>query len=157
MVGAASDGEVGRAEGAEDGGGGGGELREPLGDAWAARPVAVFVPPTVLEKEQTVFDLPMRADCAQQILSSDRIGIEAGEKVARVGQLHRAVGGGYVPINTQRNLRSGKVQLLTNITGVLQVEPQPAAIDEVPFFSAVSAAGGRSSAWPRHCCTASST
>lgn len=157
FVGAGSEGEVVGAAGAEDGGGGGRELREPLGDAWAARPVAIFVPPTVFDKEQAVFDLPVSADRAQQFLCVDRVGIEAGEKVARIGQLHLAVGVHYVPINTQRNLRAGKVQLLTNVTGVVQVDPQPAAIDETPFFSIVSAAGGRSSAWPRHCSTASST
>jgi len=81
LVGAAADGELGQAESAEDGGGGGRELREPLDDAWSAGPVTVFVPPTVLEKEQTVFDLPMPADGAQQTLGSDRVGIEAGEKI----------------------------------------------------------------------------
>ena len=102
--------------------------------AWAAGPMEVFIPPTILDEEQTVFDLPMRADGAQQLLGGDRVGIEAGEKVARVGELHRAVGGDYVPINTQRNLRPGETQWLTKVAGVVQVEPQLAAIEEIPFF-----------------------
>ncbi len=118
-------------EGDDDGGG---ELREPLGHAGAARPVTIFVPPTVLEKEQAVFDLPMRADGAQQLLGGDRVGIEAGEKIACVGGSQRTVRVDHVPINTQRNLRVGEVQWLTKVTGVVQVEPQLAAIEEIPFF-----------------------
>jgi hypothetical protein len=155
LVGSGSDGEFGWAEGAEGDDGGRGELREPLGDAWAAGPMAIFVPPAIFDEEQTVLDLPVRAHRGQELARSDAIGIEAGEKITRVGRTDRAVGSDHVPINTQRNLRAGEVQTLAKVSGVVQVEPDPAAIEAAPFFSIVSAAGGRSCAWPKHCCTAS--
>lgn len=157
MVGSTSEGEVGRAEGAEGDDGGGGELGEPFRYAGAAGPMAVFIPPTIFDEEQAILDLPMRADGSQQFARGDAFGIEAGEKIACVGGSQRTVRVDHVPINTQRNLRVGEAQLLTKVTGVVQVEPQPAAIEAAPFFSTVSAAGGRSSAWPKHCCTASKT
>lgn len=61
LVGSGSDGEFRWAEGAEGDDGCGGELREPLGDAWAAGPMSVFVPPAILDEEQAVLDLPMGA------------------------------------------------------------------------------------------------
>ena len=73
--------------------------------------------------------------------SADAFGIEAGEKIARVGRADRAVRRDHVPINTQRNLRAGEVQTLATVTGVVQVEPDPAAIETASFFSTVSAAG----------------
>jgi len=157
LVGAAADGKLGWAERAEGDDGGGGELREPLGDAGAAGPMAVFIPPAIFDEEQAVFNLPMGAHRGQEFARGDTIGIKTGEKITRVGGSHRAVRGDHVPINTQRNLRSGEAQLLTKVTGVVEVEPQSAAIEAAPFFSTVSAAGGRSSAWPKHCCTASNT
>ena len=84
-VGSSSEGEVGRAEGAEGDGGRAGELREPFGHARSTRPVTVFIPPAIFDEEQTVFDLPMGAHGCQEFARGDAVGIEAGEKIARVG------------------------------------------------------------------------
>lgn len=157
VVGSGSDRELVGAECTERDDGGGGELREPFRHAGAARPMSVFIPPAIFDEEQTILDLPVRAHGGQELARGDALGIEAGEKITRVGGPHCAVRGDHVPINTQRNLRVGKVQSLAKVTGIVQVEPQPAAIEAVPFFSTVSAAGGRASAWPKHCCTASKT
>ena len=112
-------------------------MRQPFGDARTARPVTVFIPPAVFEVEQAVFDLPMRADRRQQFGGCDPIRIQTGEKVTCVRQPHRAIVSDHVPINTQRNLRPGKCQGIANVSGVLQVEPELAAIGGVPFFSTV--------------------
>jgi hypothetical protein len=155
VVGAGADGKVRRAECSKHGGGGTGELGQPFGHARPTRPVTVFIPPAVFEEEEAVLDLPMRADSRQQLRRGDLLWIETGEKVARVGRQHGAIVGNYVPINTQRNSRPGKRQGLANVIGVVQIEPELAVIGGGPFFSTVSAAGGRSWALPKQTCNTS--
>lgn len=156
LICASAKGQMGRSQGTEHGQRGTGHLSQPLRDARTAGPVAVFVPPAIFGEEEAVFNLPMSADHGEQLGGGDSAGIETGEKVAGVGQQDAAVVGNYVPINTHSDLCPGKRQRFTNVTGVVQVEPQPAAFDGGPFFSTVCAAGGRSCAVPRHDCTASS-
>lgn len=48
-------------------GGGRRQLSQPLGETRALRPVAVFIPPAVLDEEDAVFHLPMVARGAEQI------------------------------------------------------------------------------------------
>ena len=117
--------------------GGAGELGEPFGDAGAFRPVAILVPPTVFDEEQTVLDLPMSTNGRQQFGGRYQARIQAGEKVACVREYHCAVVGNYVPINTHANLRPGKCQRFTNVLEVVQIETQSAAVDGGPFFSSV--------------------
>ena len=58
-----AEGQLGiGAEEPQDARGGGGELREPLGQTGSASPVTVLVPPAVFEKEDAVFDLPVMAN-----------------------------------------------------------------------------------------------
>jgi len=135
---------LGRSEGAQHGQRGGGELREPFGDAGTLGPVSIFVPPAIFGEEQAVFDLPMSADRPEQFGSRDLAWIETGQKIAGVGQPHLAVVGDHVPINTHSNLRPGKRQRFSNVVDVVQIEPESPAINGVPFFSTVWAAGGRS-------------
>lgn len=99
--------------------------------------MAILVPPAIFDEEQAVLDLPMGADGRQQFGGGNLAWVEAGKKVARVGEQHATVVGDYVPINTQCNLRPGKRQRFTNVVDVLQIEPESAAINGGPFFSAV--------------------
>jgi hypothetical protein len=149
VVGAGSDRKGRRAEHPQHGGGRAGQLRQPLGNARPTRPVTIFVPPAVFEEEEAVLDLPMGADSRQQFRGADLLGIETGEKVACVGQQNRAILVDYVPINTQRNLRPGKRQGVANVIGVVQIEPELAAIAGGPLFSTVWAAGSRWWASPK--------
>ena len=118
-LGVGFEGSVRGAEDAEDHGGGGGKLREPLGESGSAGPMAVFVPPAVFEKEDAVFDLPVIADGGQQLVGADRAGIEAGEEVARIGKAHGAVIRDHVAVDAERDLAAGKAERVAEIGDVL--------------------------------------
>ena len=79
----------------------------------------VFVPPAVFEKVQTVFDLPVPAYIAQQIVGSHLIGIEAGDKVADVVRDYRAACSAQFAVHAQGNAATGEAQCLANVVGVL--------------------------------------
>lgn len=128
-----SDGEVGGVEGAEGDDGGGGELEEPIGHAWAAHRLAVFVPLAILDLDR-LFSICQCAHRRQDFARGDAVGIRAGEKRTPVGRLHSAVRNDHGPINMQRNLPAGEIQTLAMVTSVVQVEPQPAAIEAGRFF-----------------------
>lgn len=104
-----------------------------------------------------VFDLPMIADMTQQLVGRDPRGIEACQKIATVMRYEVTVGGEHVAIDAQADPTVRKSQLLANIIGVVQAQPEPASIRQKPFFSQVSAAGGRPSACPKQERKASST
>jgi len=99
--------------------------------------MTILVPPAILDEEEAVLDLPVRADRGQEILGTDSLRIEAAQKIASVGKRDRSVLAGYVPINTQENAASGETQGIANVIGVVQVEPQSATVDGAPFFSTV--------------------
>jgi len=112
-------------------------LRQPIGDAGTRGPMAILVPPAILDEEEAVLDLPVRADRGQELSGADSFRIEAAQKIARVEKRDRSVLAGYVPINTQENAASGETQGMANVIGVVQVEPQSTAVDGAPFFWAV--------------------
>lgn len=119
-VGLGAEGFVGiGAEDAEHDRGCGSQMREPLGEAGAAGPVAILVPPAVFEKENAILDLPVIADMGQQFIGPDFARIDAGQEVARVVQTHGAVFGRNVAINAERDLAAGEVQLFANVFGVV--------------------------------------
>ena len=119
------------------------EDRQTFGQAGAPRRVAVFVPPAVFDEEVVVFDLPMIADVGQQVRGRDAVGIETGHKVTAVVRCHAAIGRDQVSIDPQGDATTREGQLVANVVGIAQGEPQPAAICQSPLFSWVSAAGGR--------------
>lgn len=147
---------IGRIAGAEDGGGEAGELGEAFAQAGTPQDVTIFVPPAVFEKEQTVFDVPVLPDRGEQLVGADRVGVAAIGEIARVVRDDCAVGRNQIAINAQPDLIVGKAERLADVVRVVQVEPQPAAFLQGPFFSTVSAAGGFSCAIPKHCVNASS-
>ena len=118
VVGVGAEGLGGAAEDSEDHGGGGGEVSQPLREAWTAGPVAVLIPPAVLQKEDAVLDLPVIADRREELLGGDRTGIDAGHEVARIGQPHCAIVGDDVAVHAQRDLAAGKAQRLADVFGV---------------------------------------
>jgi len=77
LVGAAADGKLGWTEIAEGEDGGGGELSEPFRDAWAAGPLAVFIPPAIFAEKQAVLNLPRGAHRSQEFARGDTIWIAA--------------------------------------------------------------------------------
>lgn len=107
------------AEEAQSAGGGSGEVGEPLGEAGPAGPVAVLIPPAVFEKEDAVLDLPMSAHGSQQVVGTNVVGTDAGQEVARIGQLHRAIVADDITIHAQRDLTAWKGQPLANVLGIV--------------------------------------
>lgn len=66
--------------------GGAGELRQPVGDAGTASPMAVFIPPAVFDEEKAVLDFPMSPHVGQQLGGRHSRGIETGQKVACIAE-----------------------------------------------------------------------
>jgi hypothetical protein len=92
---------------------------QALGQAGTTCRVPVFVPPAIFEKEMAVFDLPMIADMAQQLVGCDPRGIEACQKITAVVRYDVAVGGEHVAIDAQADPTARKTQLLANVIGVV--------------------------------------
>lgn len=103
------------AQEAQDGDGGGGEIGEPFGDAWPARPMPILVPPAIFHEEQAILDLPVVAHMLQKLRGGSVIRIEAGDEVASVGQAHRAVIGDDVTIDAHADLATGKAECVANV------------------------------------------
>lgn len=101
---------------------------QTVGQAGTTRGVPVLVPPAVFEKEVAIFDLPMIADMGQQLLGRDLRRIEAGQKVTTIMRYDIAIGGQYVAIDAQADPTAGEAQLLADIIGVVQAQPESAAI-----------------------------
>lgn len=146
MVGSSSERLVGRVAATQYGHCGAVQDCETVGQTGPTCGMSIFIPPAVFEKEVAVFDLPMIADMRQQLCGRDPRGIEACQKVARVVRHHLAIDGELVAVDAQSDPAARKSQLVADIVGVTQGEPEPAAICQSPLFSCVSAAGGRCSA-----------
>jgi hypothetical protein len=61
--------------------------------------MSVLVPPTVFEKVQTVFHVPVMADTCQQRSGGDLLRIAAIGEIPRVVRDDRAVGGNQIAID----------------------------------------------------------
>lgn len=53
--------------------------------------MAVLIPPSILEEELAVFDLPVIANGRQQFVGGDRIRIEARQEVTRIGRVDSTI------------------------------------------------------------------
>lgn len=98
---------------------GAGERGQPLGQAGAARPVTIFVPPAVLDEEEAVLDLPMAAHMRQQLRVRRLLGIKAGDEVARIAVAYSAIVGDDVAVNAQADLAAGKAQGVADVSDVV--------------------------------------
>lgn len=95
------------------------ELGEPIGDARPACPVAIFVPPTILDEEQAVLDLPMPAHVSQKLRGADPIWVEAGEEVTRIANAHGAIIGDHITIHAQADRAAREAERVAQIGDVL--------------------------------------
>ena len=73
-----------RAEQSQHRGGDGGELSKPFGETGPTGPMTILVPPTVFQKEDGVFNLPMPPHLGEQFIGTNVFGRNAREKVARI-------------------------------------------------------------------------
>ena len=118
--------------------------------------MAVFIPPAIFDEVQAVFHLPMAADVGVKLGRRDRARIEAGHEVPAFVQQKSTIGQSHFTIGADGDLTGGNVQTLTQILGVVQVDPNPAGIAATPFFSVVSWAGRVDDASAKHVFNASS-
>jgi len=118
--------------------------------------VTVFVPPAILEEVQAVFHLPMAPDVGVKIGRRDRAWIEAGDEVPALVKQQNTLGRTHFTIGADGDFATGNFQTLTNILGIGQVDPNPAAIATIPLFSVVSWAGRVVDASAKHVFNASS-
>ena len=119
VVGEGAEWLGGSAKDAQDDGGRGGEVSQPFRETWAAGPVAILVPPAVFEKEDTVLDLPVIANCGQQLSGGDRAGIDAGKKIARVRQPHGAIVSDDITVHAERDLAAWEAEGFANVLAVV--------------------------------------
>ena len=118
IVGLSAQGVFGIAQEAQDRQRDTRETCEPFGHARPARPVAILVPPPVLA-EEVALDVPMAAHVPEKLRASDTFGSEAGEKIARVVQLHGAVSGDHIAVDAQGDLATGEAEGVAQIRDVL--------------------------------------
>ena len=118
--------------------------------------MTVFVPPAILDEVQAVFHLPMAANGGVKLGRRDRTRIEAGHEIPGVVKQKNTIGRTYFTIGTDGDLTVGNIQTLAEILGVVQVDPNPAGIAAIPFFSVVSWAARADDASAKHVFNASS-
>jgi len=81
--------------------------------------MAIFVPPTVFQEVQAVFNSPVLANVPQEIGGGYLLGIEATHIVARIVQHDFAMISTQFPIDTQTNLATGKIECFPNVISVV--------------------------------------
>jgi hypothetical protein len=149
-------GFAGRMDQAEDGESGVRQRSERLGQARTLGVVTIFVPPAVLDEMKAVFHLPMATNVVLEFTRRDRIGLQAGDKVpAFAGQefIRRRA---PVAIRTNADLATGNVQMLSDMLGVVEVDPKPTRFLIQPLFSVTSWAGLAGVSWKKQVSKASS-
>ena len=118
--------------------------------------MTVFVPPAILDEVQAVFHLPMAANGRVKFGCRDRARIEAGHKIPAFVKQKNTIDRTHFTIGTDGDSTIRNIQTLADILGVVQVDPNPAGIAAIPFFSAVSWAGRADDASAKHVFNASS-
>jgi len=89
------------------------------GKAGSPGVMAILIPPPILEKVQTVLDLPMAANVAQQVGGANLVGVEARHKIANVVRDDLAALGAELAIDADRDPTARQVQRLANIVRVV--------------------------------------
>ena len=118
--------------------------------------MAVLIPPAILDEVQAVFHLPMAANVGVKLSRRDRARIEAGHEISAFVKQKSIIGRSHFTIGADGDLTVGNVQTLTEILGILQVDPNPAGIAAAPLFSVVSWAGRACRTSAKHVFNASS-
>ena len=111
---------------------------ERLGQTGPLGVVTIFVPPAVLDEVKAVFHLPVVANEALELFRRDRIGIQAGHEVPAVTGKKLTAGRANFTINAGGDLTAGNVQVLSDILGVVEVDPKPPRFLIEPLFSLTS-------------------
>ena len=70
-------------------------------------------------RKKTLFNLPVIADRSQELRSRDRARIDAGQKVARVGEPHGAISSDDIAVHAERDLTAGEAEGFANVLDVI--------------------------------------
>jgi hypothetical protein len=141
---------------AEDGQSGVRQRSERLGQAGPLGVVAIFVPPAVLDEMEAVFHLPMATNVVLKLTRRDRIGLQAGDKVPAFAGKNLTLRRTHFAIRTNADLATGNVQMLSDMLGVVEVDPKPTRFLIQPLFSVTSWAGLAGVSWKKQVSKASS-
>ena len=123
---------------AQDGESGVRQRSERLGQARTLGVVTIFVPPAVLDEMKAVFHLPVATNVVLEFTRRDRIGLQTGDKVPAFAGKERTLRRAHFSINTDTDLATGNVQMLSDMLGVVEVDPKPTRFLIEPLFSVTS-------------------
>ena len=115
-----------RVDQAEDSESGVRQRSERFGQARALGVVTIFVPPAVLDEMKAVFHLPVATNVVLEFTRRDRIGLQTGDEVPAFAGKERTLRAAHLAIDTDTDLATGNVQMLTDMLGVVEIDPKPA-------------------------------
>jgi hypothetical protein len=118
--------------------------------------VTIFVPPAVLDEMKAVFHLPVATNVVLEFTRRDRIGLQAGDKVPAFAGKECTLRAAHFSINTNADLATGNVQMLSDMLSVVEVDPKPTRFLIQPLFSVTSWAGLAGVSWKKQVSKASS-
>ena len=98
---------------------------ERLGQSGPFGVVTIFVPPAVLDEMEAVFHLPVATNIVLEFTRRDRIGIQAGDEVPAFAGKKFTLRRAHFVIRTNADLATGNVQMLSDMLGVVEVDPKP--------------------------------
>lgn len=105
---------------------------------------------------KAVFHLPVAANVRLEFGRLDQTGIQAGHEVPTFAGKKLAVGRAHFAIHTNADLATGNVQTLSDMLGVVEVDPKPTRFLTEPLFSVISWAGLAGVSWKKQVSRASS-
>ncbi len=115
-----------RVDQAEDSESGVRQRSERFGQAGPLGVVTVFVPPAVLDEMKAVFHLPVATNVVLEFTRRDRIGLQTADKVPAFAGKERTLRAAHFAIDTDTDLATGNIQMLTDMLGVVKIDPKPA-------------------------------
>ncbi len=74
---------------------------------------------------KAVFHLPVATNVVLEFTRRDRIGLQTGDKVPAFAGKERTLRAAHFAIDTDTDLATGNVQMLSDMLGVVEVYPKP--------------------------------
>ena len=87
---------------------------------------------------EAVFHLPVAANVALEFRRRDRTGIQAGHEVSAFAGDKLALGRAHFTVDAGSDLTVGNVQTLSDMLGIVEVDPKPPRFLIEPLFSVTS-------------------
>jgi hypothetical protein len=120
--------------------------RQAFRQAWATTPLAILVPPTILDERKPVLDRPMATHPLHQPLWADLVPAQARDQIAGLAPDRHARLGDF-GIDAKDQIEAREVRRLPDVIDLLAVpDPKASDLDLGSFFSMVWASGACSEA-----------